>query len=73
MKTIIRECKGPNSNVWTGKTRESIIRREWGKRAFFKQDHGLPPGFGQIFIDNGINGNGWSARAATGRVRISER
>ena len=69
MKTIIRECKTDGSK-WTGRTPETVIRRVFGARAYFRQDNGLPTGYGQIFIDNPNTGNGWSARSVTGRVRI---
>lgn len=71
MKTIIRECK-TNGQVWRGKTPESIIRRVFGRKAFFQQDNGLPSGYGQIFRDCGYNSNGWSASSLTGRVRIDQ-
>ena len=75
MKTAIRELNsgrrlGREPLVWRGSTAESIIRRVFGKNAFFHQDSGLPIGYGQVFIDNPNTGSGWSARSVTGRVRI---
>jgi len=72
MKTTIRECKS-NGHVWTGRTPDSIIRRIWGKGAFFKHDNSLPEGYGQIFEQLPNTGNGWSAASLTGRVRIATR
>lgn len=70
MKTKIRECK-TNGRTWTGKTTMSIIRREFGRHAFFHQDNGLPLGFGQIFKNLPNTGSGWSATSLTDRVKIS--
>jgi hypothetical protein len=67
--TTIRECKS-DGRKWTGQSADSIIRRVWGKRAFFQQDSGLPQGFGQIFESLPNTGNGWSATSLTGRVQI---
>lgn len=74
MKTIIRECTA-NGRAWTGQKAKSIIRREFGKNAFFCQDHGLPCGpdfrFGQIYESLPNTGNGCSATSLTGRVKIT--
>lgn len=70
MKTKIVECKS-NGQQWTGKTSESIIRRVFGRKAYFRQENGLPQGYGQIWEDLPNRGNGWSATSLTGRVKIT--
>jgi hypothetical protein len=64
----IRECKS-NGKIWKGHRLDSLIRRVWGKKAFFKEDHGLP-GYGQIFEELPNTGSGWNATSLTGRVRV---
>jgi len=71
MATVtVRELKSGEAKIWRGRTLESLIRRVWGKKAFFHQDNGLPTGYGQIFKNLPNRGNGWSATSMTGRVRV---
>lgn len=73
--TTITECYGDRQRH-RGKTLRSVIRRVWGRSAFFHQDSGIPrlggTSYGQIFRDLGTSSSGWSATALTGRVRVDE-
>ena len=59
-------------HVYRGRTVATLIRRVWGRDAFFHQDRGLPDGYGQIFRRLPNTGNGWSATSLSGRVRLDD-